>query len=54
MVKIFKALTVESLEDKVNEFETEYQRVFDFHEHSITYADGQYLMCVSITSKWFI
>ena len=54
MIKIFKALTVEALEEKVNNFEVEYEKLFDFHEHSISYADGNYLMSITITKKWFV
>lgn len=54
MVKIFKALSIEELEKQVNDFEIEYERVFDFSEHSISHADGSYIMCVTISNKWFI
>lgn len=51
MVKIFSAYSLEDLEKQVNNFEKEYEGVFYFHEHAISYSEGLFLMSIVLANK---
>lgn len=51
MVKMFSANSLSELEDRVNEYEKEYGRLFYFSNHSVSYSDGVYVICIVLTNK---
>lgn len=51
MVKLFSAYSLKELESKVNNFETEYSSIFYFTEHSVSYSEGLFVMCVVLSNK---
>lgn len=51
MVKIFSALSLKELEEKVNQFEETEKIDYEITNHSISHCGGEYVMSVVLHKK---
>ncbi len=53
MIKLFSARSLAELEEDVNQFEQANVGTYFFEEHSVTYANGIYIISVKLDKKDF-
>lgn len=53
MIKIFSALSLEELEDMVNNFTKADGRKYEITNHSISHCNGVYVMSVVLHDKYY-